>query len=197
MHVLRSLGFDVKGLAARVLWNSPEGKLVPRGHMLLLITLGDQRYIADVGFGGLTLTAPLRLETEIEQQTPHEAFKLTRIGDDYLLLARVQGMWKRVYSFGLQENFLPDYEVTSWYLSNYPSSHFITGLIAARPFEGGRYVLRNNDFGTHFLNGSHERKVIDNVRDLKDVLVNIFKISLPKVAQLDDYLSSVVQPPKK
>ena len=33
-------------------------------------------YIADVGFGGLTLTAPLRLQADIEQATPHEPFRL-------------------------------------------------------------------------------------------------------------------------
>lgn len=35
-------------------------------------------YIADVGFGGLTLTAPLQLIPAIEQPTPHETFRLIR-----------------------------------------------------------------------------------------------------------------------
>ena len=33
-HVLNGLGFKVTGLAARVLWNAPEGAITPRGHML-------------------------------------------------------------------------------------------------------------------------------------------------------------------
>jgi N-hydroxyarylamine O-acetyltransferase len=192
MEALRTIGFTVRGLAARVLWNIPEGVVTPRGHMLLLITLGEKRFVADVGFGGLTLTAPLLLQEDIPQQTPHEDFKLTRLENDYLMLAKVQGSWKRVYSFTLQENFLQDYEVASWYLSNNPTSHFITGLIAALPFENGRHVLRNGDFATHYLNGSHERRTIENVDDLKNTLQNVFTIVLPDVSYIDEYLGRVI-----
>ncbi|MBU7582138.1 MAG: arylamine N-acetyltransferase [Nostoc sp. TH1S01] len=57
--VLLTLGFQVKNLAARVLWNIPEGRIMPRTHMLLCLDIDGQKYIADVGFGGITLTAPL------------------------------------------------------------------------------------------------------------------------------------------
>lgn len=197
MEVLKTIGYNIKGLAARVLWNTPEGALTPRGHMLLLIALGKEHFIADVGFGGLTLTCSLVLKTDIEQRTPHEDFKLIRSGEDYVMLARVQGIWKRVYSFGLQENFLQDYEVTSWYLSNHPTSHFINGLIAALPFEKGRHVLRNNDFATHFLNGDHYRKNIDNVGELRNILENTFRIVLPGISHIDEYLQRVIQEPAK
>jgi N-hydroxyarylamine O-acetyltransferase len=192
MEALRAIGFTVRGLAARVLWNTPEGVVTPRGHMLLLIYLEEKYFVADVGFGGLTLTTPLLLETDTAQHTPHEDFKLTRSGDDYLMLAKVQGIWKRVYSFTLQENFLQDYEVASWYLSNNPTSHFITGLIAALPFESGRHVLRNGDFATHYVNGGHERRTIENVVDLKNTLENVFRIVLPDVPHIDEYLERTI-----
>jgi N-hydroxyarylamine O-acetyltransferase len=193
MEVLRDIGFTVRGLAARVLWNTPEGVVTPRGHMLLLVTIGDKHFVADVGFGGLTLTAPLLLEVDSIQQTPHELFKLTRSGDDYFMHAKVQGIWKKVYSFSLQENFLQDYEVASWYLSNNPTSHFITGLIAALPFEHGRHVLRNADFATHYLNGGHERRTMDSVAELRSTLQDVFGIVLPPVSHLDEYLERVVR----
>ena len=131
-HILNQLGFHVRGLAARVLWNVPEGTVTPRGHMLLLIDLAGRPYIADVGFGGLTLTAPLGLVLDIEQSTPHEPFRLIRSGDGFVMQAKTASTWRSLYQFDLQPQFLPDYEVTNWYLSNHPSSHFVTGLIAAR-----------------------------------------------------------------
>ncbi len=194
METLKTMGYDVKGLAARVLWNSPEGTLNARGHMLLLITLDKSQFLADTGFGGLTLTAPLLLKPDIEQHTPHENFKLTQSGEEFILHASVQGMWKRLYSFGLQQNFLPDYEVASWYLSNHPTSHFVTGLIAAIPFDKGRHTLRNNDFATHFLNGDHDRRRIDNVDEMKAILENTFQIVLPQVPHLDDSLQRITHP---
>jgi reactive intermediate/imine deaminase len=60
-HVLRALGFDVQGLAARVTWNAPEDAIRMRSHMLLLIRLAGEPYIADVGFGGLTRLRSLQL----------------------------------------------------------------------------------------------------------------------------------------
>ena len=183
-EVLKTLGYSVKGLGARVLWNIPEGIVTARGHMLLLVEIDRDYFIADVGFGGLTLTAPLALKPNLEQDTPHEKFKLMQSANDYVLLAKVQGAWKRIYSFGLQENFLIDYEVTSWYLSNHPTSHFVTGLIAALPFEKGRHTLRNNDFATHYLDGSHERKRFDNVADCDSRLKQLLAFDCRKLHPL-------------
>src|SRR5262249_33171641 len=98
-HLLRELGFQVKGLAGRVLWNAPEATIRKRSHMLLLIDLDQQRYIADVGFGGLTLTAPLLLRTDIAQCTPHEPFRLVQKDGDFVLQAEVRGGWKPLYRF--------------------------------------------------------------------------------------------------
>src|SRR5688572_22583821 len=192
-EALKTLGYKVKGLGARVLWNIPEGIVTARGHMLLLIEIDHDYFIADVGFGGLTLTSPLALKPDLEQNTPHEKFKLIQSADGYVLLANVQDAWKRIYSFGLQENFLIDYEVTSWYLSNHPTSHFVTGLIAALPFEKGRHTLRNNDFATHYLDGSHDRKRFDNVADLRFALETTFGIRLPQVPSIDSSLGRIIQ----
>lgn len=79
--VLQDLGFRVTGLAARVTWNAPDGAVRARSHMLLKIEgIGSGTYIADVGFGGLTLTAPLLLVPDVEQPTPHETFRLVGSG---------------------------------------------------------------------------------------------------------------------
>ncbi len=105
-EVLRSLGFRAKGLAARLRWKRPKEEISARGHMLLLIEIEDKKYIADVGFGGLTLTTPLRLETGITQETPHEPYRLIRKEEDFLMQTLMRGQWKDVYQFNLVENYL-------------------------------------------------------------------------------------------
>jgi N-hydroxyarylamine O-acetyltransferase len=195
--VLKTLGFKVRGLGARVLWNVPEGIVTARGHMLLLVEIEQNYFIADVGFGGMTLTAPLLLRPDLSQETPHENFRLVQADDEYILEGKVMGTWKRIYRFGLQEQFLVDYEVTSWYLSNHPASHFVTGLIAALPFEKGRHALRNNEFATHYLDGSHERKRFDNVVDLRIALEKTFGIKLPEIDSLSSELERLIKLPTK
>ncbi len=159
--------------------------------MLLLVEVDDTFFIADAGFGGLTLTAPLLLKPDIEQKTPHEYFRLIKNGEDFVLEANVRQIWKALYTFGMQENFLPDCEVTSWYLSNHPNSHFVTGLIAGLPFPDGRYALRNNEFTTHYLNGTTERKRLLSAFDLKMILEKTFRIDLPNVVSMDTVLRSI------
>lgn len=192
-EVLKTLGYRVRGLAARVLWNIPEGIVTARGHMLLLVESENAQFIADVGFGGMTLTAPILLIPDLEQATPHEKFRLVQVPDGYRLEAMVQGAWKRVYEFNLQENFQIDYEVTSWYLSNHPASHFVTGLIAALPFREGRHALRNTDFATYYLDGRHERRRIDRIPDFLNVLEKTFGIVLPQTSALGVALERLIQ----
>ena len=190
-HALQALGFEVTGLAARVLWNA-EGAVRARTHMLLLVDLDGGPYVADVGFGGLTLTAPLRLATDIEQATPHEPFRLIGAGGAFVMQAHFGGAWKPLYRFDLQEQLLPDYEVTNWYLSNHPESQFVTGLIAARAEPDRRYALRNNELVVHHVNGRTERRVLTSVAGLRSALEDAFRLTLPVGPELDAALARLI-----
>jgi N-hydroxyarylamine O-acetyltransferase len=196
-HVLQQLGFRVRELAARVLWNVPEGIVRARSHMLLLVDLDERRYVADVGFGGLTLTAPLRLEADIEQRTPHETFRVIAAGDGFVMQARVGGSWRSLYAFDLQAQLLADYEVVNWYLCNHPSSHFITGLIAARADRECRYALRGNEFAVHHVNGATERRLLTSTDDLRTTLEATFRLTLPEGPELQAALEHVVPTPRQ
>ena len=191
-HVLEGLGFDVTGLAARVLWNAPEGAVTARGHMLLRVDLDGESYVADVGFGGLTLTAPLHLETGVEQATPHERFRLVVVGDAFVMQAAVRGEWKPLYRFDLQEQLLPDYEVSSWYLSNHPRSHFVTGLVAARAGADRRWALRGTELAVHHLDGRTERRVLADAAELREALEGPFGLALPDEPGLDAALERLI-----
>ena len=191
-HVLERLGFHVKGLAARVLWNAPEGAVTPRGHMLLRIDLDDRPYVADVGFGGLTLTGPIRLETDVEQTTPHERFRLVQPDDGFVMQASVDGAWRSLYRFDLQEQFLADYEVTNWYMSNHPASHFVTGLVAARADRDRRYALRGNELAVHYLAGGNDLRKLVSAQAIRDVLEQMMRVALPDAPELDVALARVI-----
>lgn len=181
--VLGAIGYPVAGLAARVMWNSPPGAITPRSHMVLHVTVAGRAYIVDAGFGGLTLTAPLRLEPDIEQQTPHEPFRLTRPDEHaagaYVLEARVREEWKALYRFDLQPQMLVDYEVSNWYLCHSPTSHFLTTLVAARVGSDRRYALRNTDFTVHHRDGYTERRPLTSGADVRQTLEQVFGVTIP------------------
>jgi len=191
-HVLLQLGFRVRGLAARVLLNVPEGTVRPRSHMLLLIDLDNRHYVADVGFGGLTLTAPLRLQVDITQSTPHEACRLIAAAEGFVMQARVDDSWRSLYAFDLQEQVLADYEAVNWYLCNNPSSQFVTGLIAARPDRESRYALRGNELAVHHVNGGTERRLLTSTGELRGALEETFRVTLPEGPELQAALEGVI-----
>ncbi|RWB20434.1 MAG: arylamine N-acetyltransferase [Mesorhizobium sp.] len=185
MHALGELGFSVSGLAARVLWGQPDDAITPRSHMLLRIELDGKTYIADVGFGGLTLTAPLLLEPDLEQQTPHEAFRIDETGDHFRLQANIGDDWRTLYRFDMQQAYAVDYSVSSHFLSTHPSSHFLSTLVAARALPDRRYALRNNRLSTHHLGGRSEQREIASATELADVLEGQLAIVIPDRAAFE------------
>jgi N-hydroxyarylamine O-acetyltransferase len=191
-HVLRAAGFDITTLAARVRWNVPANVTTARSHMLLLVRLEGERYIADVGFGGLTLTAPLRLEAGLEQLTPHEPHRLAASGEGFVLEARIAGDWQALYVFDLHEQVQADYEVSNWYLANFPQSQFVTGLIAARADPDRRHALRNTRYSIHHRGGETERRFLGSVADMREVLAGAMRIPLPDSPDLDPRLQKVI-----
>ena len=112
-HALEGLGFRVAGLAACVLRNPPDAETPAHTHMLLRVDAGGEEYLADIGFGGQTLTVPLRLVPEVEQPTPHEPFRLVPATGEFVLRSRVRGEWRPVYQFDLGEHHRADFEVAS------------------------------------------------------------------------------------
>ncbi len=191
-YMLVEIGFDVTRLAARVRWNVAAHVMTARSHMLLLVKLGRHDYIADVGFGGLTLTAPLRLETGIEQATCHEPHRLMRLGDGLALEAKVAGEWQPLYTFELHEQQLPDYEVSNWYLANHPQSQFVTGVIAARAAPDRRHALRNTRYVIHHAGGETEKRFLTSVEDYKELLAGPFQIRLPETPGFDAKLAKLI-----
>jgi N-hydroxyarylamine O-acetyltransferase len=192
-HALERSGFKVAGLAARVLWNHPEDAIRPRTHMLLQVDIENEIWIADVGFGGMTLTAPLRLVEHVPQATPHEPFRLLRSDGDYALQAEVRGTWRTLYRFDLQQQVLPDYEVTNWYLSNHPESHFVRRLIAARTDERRRYALLDNELAVHELGEETERRKVTSAAELRGVLRETFRIAVPESPDVEGKLSQIAE----
>ena len=89
-----------------------------------------------------------------------------------------------------------DYEVSNWYLSNHPASHFVHGLMAGRADPDRRYALRNNELAVHFLNGGTERRVLTSAAELRKTLEDAFRLTLPDTPELDATLARLAaQPP--
>lgn len=180
-HVLMQLGFRVTPLIARVLWGRGPDAVTARSHMLLRVDLDDGPWIADVGFGGVTLTAPLRLVTGGVQQTPLEACRLTEAADgafDFEVEAPSAGTspaqgereWIKVYRFDLRPAEWIDYEVANWYTSTWPESIFINNLMVCRVMPHGRATLFNDRLTERASDGRGSDHAIGSAAELGECL---------------------------
>ena len=129
---LIELGFVATPLGARVILRSNDGDpRPPLTHRLTLVRLPEGVFVADVGFGGHSPTAPLKLEHAGEQETPHGVYRITRDGAVYEIQSRADGNWVGMYQFTLEPQTSTDFEVANWYTSTHPSSRFRQNLIAS------------------------------------------------------------------
>jgi N-hydroxyarylamine O-acetyltransferase len=188
LAVLRALGMRTISIGARVLWNTPESA-ASRTHMLLLVRLPEGRYIADVGFGRLTLAEPLRLEPDIEHSTKHGIYRLVRSHDEFQLQSMLGDKWTALYEFSLQEHLPADWDVANWYTSTHPASIFRRSLMVARLVDGMRYALLDSRVSVYRSNGTMERRIIETPEELGLVLRRDFDLKLPPA--FERVLSSV------
>jgi len=192
MAMLRDLDYNVRGLAARVLWNNPAGAEGQPTHMLLAVDISGTTYIADPGFGGMTLTAPLKLKADVEQTTPHETYRLLNEETNWVLEARIGEEWKPLYMFDLTERTMADYEAANVFVSTDPASHFTKTLSVALSPPGERLSLHNNRF-TRFAQGEEpERRMLSSVDEIRSVLSETFGIQLPSSDLLDQRLEVIL-----
>jgi N-hydroxyarylamine O-acetyltransferase len=188
MAALQSLGFSVRSVAGRVQLNM-DGLVTARSHIVLLVSLPEGDHIADVGFGGLTLTAPLRLEPDIEQPTPHGLCRLARVDSEFQVQANLDDRWTAMYQFSLAEEAPADWEMANWFISTSPDSIFTNTLIVARPIGDSRYALRNNRLRVHRADGTTEQRLMSSPDELADVLRRDFNLKLPPAGDLAGIMS--------
>lgn len=193
LALLQHLGFDARGLTGRVVMGGPEDELTARTHMLVLVAIDGVRYIADVGFGGMVPTAPLQLDTEDEQATPHEPYRITRRHDQYTLRAYVAGEWRAMYVFDLQPQAEIDYIVGNWYVCTHPDSSFLGQLRAARTGPGWRKTLNNGSFAIHRIGHASERRELPDAAAVIAILQDEFGIRVPAHPDLHAAIAARLQ----
>ncbi|MDN7181744.1 arylamine N-acetyltransferase [Caballeronia sp. SEWSISQ10-4 2] len=177
--VLNTLGFETTGLAARVVWSDPVA-MPPRTHMMLLVETPDETWLADVGFGSMTLSAPLLFDTGREQATPHETFRIDLIErGDFLLQVKLGDAWKPIYRFDLEPQFPADYAMANHYVSTFPESIFLNRLIVARVMPGERRTLFDTTLTRRGDTAGFEAKrELTTAAELRGVLQDVFGLAL-------------------
>lgn len=178
-RVLRTLGFSVEGLAARVRWLLPaDAPPTPTTHLVLRVMLDGVPWLVDVGFGGCVPTAPLRLDTDAIQQTPHEPYRLRPLARGWLLEVQLGTQWTPVYELLPEPQLDIDDQLRNWYTSTHPNSPFRNLLIVARATAGARHALRDNRYTLRRPGAEPEHRLLD-ADGIERLLTECFELPVP------------------
>jgi N-hydroxyarylamine O-acetyltransferase len=176
--VLGKLGFDAKLLGAKVRHRGD--KDLPRTHMLLLVGVEGEEWVADVGFGGEGLLLPVPFGAGREAR--HYAWTYRIIEEragQWLLQSQRNSAWANLYCFTLQPQTLADCAMANHYTSTHPDSPFVSTLIVQLPTPEARYILRNRELVVDRGGGSSARRTLTGDDELLDILAGTFGLHFP------------------
>lgn len=164
---LAALGFEYRLIGARPMFY-PYRR--PKSHMVLLVSIGEQHWLCDTGFGSFGLRAPIGLhqlgETLVQDD---ETFMLVQNQQgEYVLQALVKGEWANQFCFDLYPMEWVDFSLPNYYNSTHPDAVFVKQYL----------VMQQHLQGRTLLSGDQLKKM----QGANDVIVNV----LPE--QLDDVL---------
>lgn len=173
--LLRSLGFEVGLLAARV--HTPEGLGPPYDHMTLRVGL-DEPWLADVGFGRF-LAGPVRFGVSEPQADEAGAvtFREAPYGDLDVLLDGVPQ-----FRIDPRPRELAEFAATCWWHQTSPQSHFTRSLTCSRPTPTGRVTLSDRTLITTSA-GVRTETVLDSDEEVLAAYAAQFGVVLDRLPE--------------
>ncbi len=111
--------------------------------MVLRVESEGRPWLVDVGFGSVGATAPLALDIEDEQSTPHEPRRLVRRGSKIMHQLRAADGWGDVYEFTLEDPAPADFEMGNRFSCSHPQAHFMNNLAVTRASPDRRFIMFN------------------------------------------------------
>jgi N-hydroxyarylamine O-acetyltransferase len=188
LEALSTAGFKARPILSRVMYRGTG--INPKTHIFLIVTLNNKKYIVDAGFGGPGLFTPMPFELNRIDSQVNGNFKVEADQEFGFILKKEtqeKGVWQNVFAFHEDQVYPADLEMSNFYTSKVPQSHFRHNIIAALFTEHGRYTLLNRKFSTLAHNGKIETKDIESEIELLNILTTKFNLKVPSELSLSKF----------
>ncbi|WP_284947507.1 arylamine N-acetyltransferase family protein [Acidisoma cladoniae] len=179
MHAaLQAIGFAPVRHASRVLLFDPRHESV-RQHMFLTVTIGDETYVIDPGFGPFACPHPIPLNGgAVPASAP--THRLVHEGNDWFLYVTQDGQQIRGWVSTMEEEYPVDVEMMNHYIATHPASFFTHNILASAVTEEGRVNIMNQ--GVHIIrNGIAEATELADRTALRALVARHFGFDLPEL----------------
>jgi N-hydroxyarylamine O-acetyltransferase len=173
---LQRLGFTVDRRLARIASN--DGRPRARTHMVLQVHVGNERWLADVGFGS-GLLEPLPLRASGARRQGDWAYSLASCGAGWQLREHGAEPPRVLYDFDDASQHIADVRVANHYSSTVASSPFVGRLVAVRKDEHTLHELLGRELTeTGPRRPTRRRELSDH--ELADTLQEDFGLPLTR-----------------
>ncbi|NVK52846.1 MAG: arylamine N-acetyltransferase [Flavobacteriaceae bacterium] len=177
--LLDNLGFNAKIISARIF--DDDGKLGPEfDHMAILVLIGDERWLADVGFGDLFIK-PISIDTTTIQNDVNGFFKIRSLKDDGFLLLKENNnkVFEKKYKFNTIQRNIEQFKPQCEFKQYSKDSYFVKNKICTLPTGKGRTTVFNNRL-IRKVNALKEEYEIHTESKLNQILQEEFQINMLK-----------------
>lgn len=172
-ELLRALGFQTRLVSAMVFNGSEHGP--EYDHAAIIVTIGDDEYLTDVGFGAFT-AEPLRFLLDDEQCDPSGAFVMRKRKDGYFeVMKKEDGTWRSEYLFKDVGRELSEFTEMCDFQQYSPKSHFTKGKLCSIMIENGRKTLTDKSFIVT-MNGAKTETEVTSEKHFGEILTREFGI---------------------
>ncbi|KZN47481.1 hypothetical protein N474_12195 [Pseudoalteromonas luteoviolacea CPMOR-2] len=175
-NVLQFLGFEVKLLLAKVVYNRDID--VPRTHRATLVTYEGIHYLLDVGFGPQGACYPIEFVLNTPQQQGNDIFQISQHKNgEYHFQVLKNGSFFTLYTFDLNDYTEPDCDLSHFYSHKHPDAAFVNNLVVSKKTPDEIYSLRNSQY--HHITSLHtEITTIRSEKQLHQILNHVFGLNL-------------------
>lgn len=186
LTILSELGFDVRLLLAKVVYNRDVD--VARTHRVTLLDFQGDQYIVDAGFGHFGAHFPVKIELGLEQDQGDSIYRITNNPQgDYCYQVLKDNAFFTLYTFNLHQYSEAECLPAHFYSHRHPDAAFVNNLVICRKYANDTKSLRNGEF--HQIQGG--KTVITNItstKQLHQIMTTVFELDVD--ISVSDFLFS-------
>jgi len=176
LSVLEELGFDVRLLLAKVVYNRDVD--VARTHRVTLLNLNGDDYIVDAGFGHFGARYPVKLELGLEQDQGDAVYRIVQNSkQDYCYQVFKEEAFFTLYTFNLHHYSEAECLPAHFYSHKSPDAAFVNNMVVCRKFYNDILSLRNSEL-FRISNSETVTTVITSAKQLHQILIETFELDL-------------------
>lgn len=174
--ILEAMEFETKPCLGRVVYGKDVD--VPQTHRITIVTLNEQEYLADVGFGPYAPTNLVPLNGQSIQSLNGNEYRIHK-NENFIFemqILKPHGFFT-LYTFENRPCFESDFKIGNYYTNTSSESHFTKSLTISMAGRGKSTFINDGKL-SEIIGHERSQKPIANYQDFRQIMERKFFIKI-------------------